>query len=925
MAVTGSGPGTWLRGRRRECDALDRLVANARTGRSTVLVIRGEAGIGKSALLEYVRDNASGLRIARLAGVESEMEMAYGGLHQLCGPMLDHLQRLPGPQRDALGTAFGLSSGAPPDRFLVGLAVLSLLAEVAEATPLICLIDDTQWLDRVSTQTLGFVARRAQADRVAFVFAVRAPGDVPELKGLPDLELQGLADDDARVLLQSAIPGRLDDLVRDRIVAETRGNPLALLELPHGLTGADLAGGFALPDASSLASQIEDSFLRRIHSLPPQSQRLLLTAAAEPVGDVTLLWRAADRLGIGVEAAAPAQSAGLIAFGAWVRFRHPLVRSAAYRAGEPHERQQVHGALADATDVDIDPDRWAWHRAHAAAGPEEAVATALERSADRARARGGIAAAAAFLAQATELTPEPAARAVRALAAARAKFEAGSPDQAKVLLTAATNGPIDDLHRAQIALLHAQMVFARSRGRAAPPLLLEAANRLAPLDPALARDTYLEAIGTATFAARLSGKPGVREIAAAARIAPPGPRPPRLTDLLLDGLAIKHTEGYVAGVPALQLALNAFRREGAQGDGKPLRWLWQAWLVAGELWDDEAWHELAVRAVQLAREAGALTALLVLLDYRAGIHVHAGEFAAASVLMEEATALSEVTGNAAVNYSALLLLAWRGQEAETLVRVAARTSDANAKGEGRAIGLGLYVTSLLYNGLGRYDLALAAAQQACEYEDNAFFNFSLAELVEAGTRCGDPGAAATALETLEERTTAAGTQWALGIRSRSRALASSGDAAESLYRDAIERLGQSRITVHLARAHLLFGEWLRREQRRLDARDELRLAHRMFSQMGAEGFAERARRELAATGESVRASTAAARDVLTAQEAQIAKLAAEGLTNPEIGAQLFISPHTVEWHLRKVFTKLGVTSRKQLSGPLSLVAGATLP
>jgi DNA-binding CsgD family transcriptional regulator/tetratricopeptide (TPR) repeat protein len=899
-------------------------VATVRAGRSQVLVLRGEAGVGKSALVDYLVGSAAGCRIARAVGVESEMELAFAGLHQLCAPMLGHLDRLPGPQRDALSVAFGLSTGSAPDRFLVGLAVLSLLAEVAEEQPLVCVVDDAQWLDQVSAQTLAFVARRLLAERVALVFAVREPvlGPLVALVGLPELVIRGLRDGDAHALLASVVPGRLDDRVRDRIVAETRGNPLALLELPRGLTAAELAGGFGRPDARPLSSQIEQSFLRRIESLPVATRRLLLAAAAEPVGDVPVLRRVAERLSIGPDAAAAAEAAGLIEIGVRVRFRHPLVRSAAYRAADPGDRREVHRALAEATDPESDPDRRAWHRAHAAVEPDEVVAGELERSADRAQGRGGIAAAVAFLVRATELTPDPALRAARALAAAQATFEAAAPDAANELLTVAEIGPLDPLQRARLERLRVQIVFARRRGSDAAPLLLAAAERLGQLDGGLARETYLEALGAAIFGGRFNGHGGVREAAEAARAAPPAQQPPRPIDFLLDGVAARFTEGYVDGVPKLRHALQAFRQETLRSKEDITRWLWLAYPIAQEafvheLWDDEAWHELATRAVRLAREAGALTALPIGLVYRAGVHLHAGEFTTASALIEEADAITAATGNAPVMYTSLVLVAWRGEEAVALELIEADVRDASARGEGRVLGMAGYVTAVLYNGLGRYEAALAAARRACEHEDLGFFGWTLAELVEAAARSDAHEDAAEALRQLEERTRAAGTDWALGVQARSRALLSEDQAADGLYREAIERLTRTRMTVHLARAHLVYGEWLRRENRRRDAREQLRIAHEMLHRFGAEAFAERARRELQATGESVRQRTAEPRAVLTTQEAQIARLAGEGLTNSEIGAELFISPRTVEWHLRKVFTKLDVDSRNKLRGVLT--------
>jgi DNA-binding CsgD family transcriptional regulator len=914
--MSSNGSRRRLRGRRSECETLDRLVADAKAGQSRVLVLRGEPGVGKSALVDYLVESAAGGQVLRAAGVESEMELAYAGLHQLCVPLMGFLDRLPGPQRDALGIAFGLRAGSVPDRFLVGLAVLSLLAEVAEERPLVCVVDDCQWLDRVSAQTLAFVARRLFAERVALVFAVRTstlgPGD-DQLLGLRELVVRGLAHDDARALLDSVVPGRLDERVRDRIVAETRGNPLALLELPRGLTPAELAGGFGRPDARPLAGQIEQSYLRRIAALPSPAQRLLLAAAADPVGDVSLLRRVAQRLAIGPDAAAAAEAAGLIEFGARVRFRHPLVRSAAYRAAEPGQRREVHRALAEATDPASDPDRHAWHRAHAAVEPDEVVAGELERSAGRAQARGGVAAAAAFLRRATELTPDPAGRGARAVAAAQAAFEAGAPDAAVELLAAAEASPLDEPRRGRLARIRAQIVFARRRGGDALPLLLDAARRLERVDGGQARETYLEAIGAAVFAGPLNGHGGVRAVAEAARGAPRGPQPPRLVDALLDGLATRYADGYVEGAPLLKHALGDAGRDADAA----MRWLWLTWLVAGDLWDDEAWHELTAHAVRAARQAGALNFLPVALTYRAALHVHAGEFGLASELIEECDAILRATGNSPLGYVPLLLVAWRGEDAQAAAQIQAGARDASAWGEGRAIGLGHYLLAVLYNGLGQYQAALASAERAGEHDDLAGYGFALVELVEAAARADAPTAGAAALRIIEERAAASGTDWALGLLARSRALLSDGQEADLRYREAIEHLRRCRIAVHLARTHLVYGEWLRRENRRRDAREQLRTAYEMLRGFGATAFAERARRELLATGETVRRRTADVREALTAQETQVARLAGDGKTNSEIGAELFLSPRTVEWHLHKVFTKLDINSRNQLRGALT--------
>jgi DNA-binding CsgD family transcriptional regulator len=901
-------------GRRAECEALDRLVADVHAGQSRILVLRGEAGIGKSALLAYLMDGASGCRIARTAGVESEMELPFAGLHQLCAPFLDRLERLPGPQREALGTVFGQRAGTPPDRFLVALAVLGLLSEVAEEGPIICLVDDAQWLDRASAQALAFTARRLLAEPLGLLFAVREPSDDAELRGLPELVVEGIADGDARRLLESTIRGRLDEQVVERIVAETRGNPLALLELPRRMTPAELAGGFGLLDCDALESCIEESFLRRLESLRPQTRRLVLAAAAEPLGDPTLLWHAAERLGVGIDAAAPAEDAGLIRFGARVRFRHPLVRSAVYRAAEPAERSEVHRALADATDPEADPDRRAWHLAHAASGPDERVAAELEHAAGRAQSRGGVAAAAAFLERATKLTPDPDRRGARALAAARAKWAAGAHEATHELVAIAELTELDELQRASLERLRAEISFAWTRGSDAPELLLAAAGRLAPLDAQLARATYLEALAAAMFRGRLGAEHGVRDVAAAARAAPPPPEPPRATDLLLDGLATRFSEGYVAAVRPLRRAIDAFTRDDRRGQYDS-DWL-LACRIAPDLWDDEAWHGLAVAGLGLARDAAALTLLPIALHYRAGVHVHAGEFAAASALVAEADRISEATGTPRFTYTSMVLAGWQGDHGAALRLIRESVQDATARGEGRVIALAEYATAVLHNGLGRYEDALAAARRGCEHDDLGLCGWSLVELIEAAARSGNRDVAAAALRQLEARTRAAGTDWALGVEAGSRALLAEGMKAESLYREAIKRLTCTRIAVHLARVQLLYGEWLRREGRRVDARENLRLAHDTFSRAGAEAFAERTRRELLATGETVAWRTAETRDVLTAQEAQIARLAAAGRTNPEIGSQLFISRRTVEYHLHKVFTKLDVSSRRELRAAL---------
>ena len=889
---------------------MDRLLESVRAGQSGALVVRGEAGVGKTALLDYMRDRATGFRIAPASGVQSEMELAFSGLHQVCAPMLDRLERLPEPQRDALGTAFGLTSGAAPDRFLVGLAVLSLVSEAAEEQPLLCVVDDAHWLDRESARALAFVARRLVAESVGVVFAIRETGEEQEFEGPPQLVIGGLQDADAHALLASVISGPLDERVRDRIVAETRGNPLALLELPRGRSAAELAGGFGLPGTAPLPSRIEESFRQRLLPLPEDSRRLLLVAAAEPLGDPTLLWRAAAHLGIAPEAATRVSAAGLFELGQRVRFRHPLVRSAVYESASPLERRAAHLALAEVTDPSADPDRRAWHRAQATPTPDEAVAAELERSAGRAQARGGVAAAAAFLDRAAELTPDATRRAERALAAAQAKHVAGAPDAALELLAAAQAGPLNELQRARVDLLGGQIAFASNRGRDAPSLLLKAAALLEPLDLTLARETYLDALVAAVYVGRLVGDVGVLEVARAARSIPPSTERP--SDLLLDGLAILITDGYSAGTPLLQQALREFRTDSLPG-AEALRRLWFATHVAHDLWDDESWEWLCARSVDLARQAGALSLLPIALLARVGLHLLAGELSEAARLVEECEAVAEATASGLPRYGALALAAWRGREAEAGPLIDLALNEASARGEGMGWTLIHHYAAVLHNGLGQYEQALQAAERASAHPyELGFASLVLPELIEAAVRCGKPERAAAALERLTAGARATRTDWALGLEARCRALLSEGEEADRLYRAAVEHLARTRVRAELARAHLLYGEWLRRQNRRLDAREQLRTAHERLAAMGIDAFADRAARELSATGETARRRTVETSDQLTPQEVQIARLAGDGLSNPEIGARLFISPRTVQYHLHKVFAKLGISSRNQL-------------
>jgi DNA-binding CsgD family transcriptional regulator len=915
-------PGSRLYGRRTECKELDRLVADVRAGQGRVLILRGEAGTGKSALLDYLADRASGsgYRVARVVGVESEMELAFAGLHQLCEPMLSRAGRLPVPQRDALRTAFGLAAGAPPDRFCVGLAVLSLLAGTAGGQPLICLVDDEQWLDRASVQVLGFVARRMAADLVGLVFAARDPS--PELAGLPELHVKGLRERDAQALLASALAAPLDAQVADQIVAETRGNPLALVELPRGLSPAELAGGFGLPGAQPAAmpmtGQIANSFARQLAALPDQTRRLVQLAAADPSGDRSLVWRAAGRLGIPSQAAASAVEAGLVEFGARVRFRHPLARSAAYRATASPDRQQVHAALAEVTDPVADPDRRAWHRAQATAGPDEEVAAELERSAGRAQARGGLAAGAAFLERSVALTADPARHTERVLAAAQASLQAGAFGKALELLATAETWPLDEFQRARVDLLRAHVAFASGLGGDAAPLLLKAARRLEPFDLDLARETYLAAWGAAGMAGSVAGPGVLVEICRAIQALPPRPGDSRPLDLLLDGLAMLIIYGPAAAAATIRRAAEVLTSIPVED---VLRWGWMAPNAYTMMWDFEGLHAICVRQVQLVRDAGALAQLPLYLSQLGIALPWMGDFTGTAAIIAENDIVAAATGSPIAPYTLLRLLALQGREAEAAAQIESTIEAAEASGQGMAAAWAQWAAAVLYNGLGRYQEAATAARYVTSDALNPWMcMWGLPELVEAAARSGDAELARDALERLAETTKPAGSDAALGIEARCRALVSDSTTADELYREAIDRLGRTRLRPELARAHLLYGEWLRRERRRIDARTQLRAAHDMLAAIGMAAFAERARQELIATGETVRKRNVETLTALTAQEALIARLARNGRTNPEIGAQLFLSGRTVEWHLRKIFTKLGISSRRELNAALTQAA-----
>jgi DNA-binding CsgD family transcriptional regulator len=887
------------------------VLAAVRDGLSRVLVLQGDAGIGKTVLLEWAAGQAHDMQLARVAGIQAEMGMGFAGLHQLLVPFLSGLDGLPGPQRQALESAFGLVDGPRPDRFLVGLAALTLLTDAAAGQPVLCLVDDAQWLDQVSVEVLGFVARRLCADRVGMLFTERAGADgATALAGLPEMTVGGLPAETAAELLAVSAAGPVDGQVSRQIVANTAGNPLALAEAAGELTPAELSGAAPLGWPLRFGGRLEELYLSRVRALPADTRTLLLVAAADPSGDPALVWKAAGQLGIDPQAGEMAGVERLVSWEPAVRFRHPLIRSAAYYAAPAPARRRAHQALAAVTDPNADPDRRAWHLAEAAAGPDEQVAAGLERSADRAQARGGLAAAAAFLERAAALTPDPARRAERTLAAAQANRQAGAFGKALELVATAEAGPMDEFQSARVDWLRGQIAFASGLGSDAPPLLLKAAKRLEPLNLDLARETYVDAWQAAFFAGYLAGAGDLLEVSRAARVLPPPAHPPRLVDLVLDGFALLVTDGPAAAAPPLRQATSAFASPDIPEE-EVLRWGFVATVADEALWDDEGWR-VTVRQVQLARDVGALDQLSFLLNRMAVETVWSGDFAAATLLIAEAGTVCEATGSRFAPIAATMLAAFRGREAQAAPLIKAIIEQATAGGQGVSVTVAHWVAAVLYNGLGRYEEALAAAQQACEHKHVYISTWALPELIEAAARTGNPRIADDALDRLTETTRAGGTDLGLGVEARSRALLSEAEAAEGPYREAIDRLSRTRRRPDLARTHLLYGEWLRRQRRRRDARDQLRTAFTMFDSMGMDAFAGRARAELRATGERAHPHSPEASEVLTPQEEQIAWLVAEHLSNREIAARLFISASTVEYHLRKVFRKLDVSSRTQL-------------
>jgi DNA-binding CsgD family transcriptional regulator len=905
-----------LIGRSRETAQLNALLQGVRGGLGGAVVLRGEAGIGKTALLNAVIDAAGGLSVVRLEGVESEMQLGYAALHRLVRRYLHRLDHLPEPQRDALQSAFGLTAMAPADRFMVALATLSLLGDVAKDEPLLVIIDDAQWLDHESVASLVFVARRLHADQMALVFAVRDSLDTGTLfQGIPELRISGLDEGAARDLLSASVVDPVSHHVAGRIIAVTRGNPLALQELSGELTPEHLAEHEPLPDPLPIGELIEARFLRQVRLLPDDTQLLLLAAAADPEGDRDTLWRASSVLGVSAVALEPAADSGLVVLHPRIEFRHPLVRSAVYSGATATDRRRVHHALAEVMNAETDPDRKALHMASAALGPDEGLAAALEQSAAQARARGGYVAESSFLARSASLTPDPHRQAGRLLLAAQAAFLAGNVGYSESLLGQARPLLSSTFERAQAQRLDGHLRYPLGQPHLAPSLLLGAAKAFGPAHPVLSHHSLIDAFQACGVSLEFTegttgseiGQTALESLALQGGATTPA-------DVLLKAFALRYCEGYTAAVPAMR---DAVRAQADMSFEEVNRWNYLAAILAIELWDEAENRNTMTRLESAARATGALPALQVALAGLATIDRRAGRFNEAreryAELHDVALAIGEFVD--VLDLFDAELLCWQGDE-----QARAKVAHLMEGGAAFCYATLIYSANLSLSTLelaeGRYEAALAAALKVTRGDGLGWSSEAIPNVVEAAVRCGDTSSATDALECLIERAAASGTPWSLGLLARCRALVTDGSGAAVLYEEGLSRLGQTSLRTEVARTHLVYGEWLRRQKRRTEARDQLRRAYEMFDTMGARPFAERARVELLATGERARARSVETTHDLTSREMQVARLAAQRATSREIAGQLFISANTVDYHLRKVFQKLGVTSRRDLTGVL---------
>jgi len=909
-----------LLGRSDEQARLSEQLERARVKESSSLVLHGEAGIGKTALLDDLVARAHDFEIARVAGIEVERQLGFAGLHRLLAPYLARRSALPGPQQSALSAVFGLDNGAPPNLFLVGLATLTLLSEAANDRPLVCVIDDAQWLDGESLAVLAFVARRVQADAIAMIFAVRDPELSPNpLEGLDHLQLGPLSVTDATALIHSSVESTLDRTVATRILDDARGNPLALVELSRRLSDAQLAGGAILPEHLPLSERLERRFLAQSRRMSDDAQLLLLVAAADGSADAVLIERALAVLGVDLETALTTEVSELLGIQPAVCFRHPLMRSAVYRGASDARRQAVHRALASVLDPLRDGDRRAWHLAATVVLPDEEIAAELDDSADRARSRGGYSAEAAFRVRAAELSINDDRRWQRTLAAGRAALNAGAVATAEQSLDRIPDSTDDAVVDAETLRLRGAVHVHQDAHAEAATDFVEAARRLDPNERALAREALLDATNSYLVTRVLAmAESGLGHQIAQLVLETRDDASSLVRDLVLDGWAF-HTLGDSGrSGAAMREAGRLLRRVPLDAD-LIIRLSALGFFTAFQVWDDGALAQWPLRVSQTTREVGALVALRVAIMTLATVDVLFGHFRDAELHHAEHAELTRALGGnpELYRFQELELAAWRGQDAEirSACEALVRAHDEQS-GYGSLVHNAANALIVLDVAAGRYTDAVPHVVRTFVSDPPQFGVHVLPNMVEVGIRTGDRNIAQDALVRLTTRAESSGTPWAMGLVARCRALATSGANAEQHYLDAISLLGDTLVATDLARAELLYGEWLRRQRRPTDARVHLRLAYDMFDEMGARGFADRAARELAATGEQVRRDPIDSRRELTPQEMQVAQMAAARMTNREIAAQLFISANTVEYHLRKVFRKLGVTSRRELERAL---------
>ena len=916
-----------LIGRSAEQAALGRLVDSLAHGLSAALVLRGDAGVGKTALLAQLPHIAPDVDFTWLSGVESETSLGFAGLHRLLIPHLHRMQEVPPVQRSALASALGLTEAKPTNVFLVGQAVLTMLADAAQARPLVCVIDDAQWLDQESVEVLAFVARRLFAEQLGVVFSVREPPRNQQFEGIAELSISGLETEEAAAMLATITSQRVDPKVAEHVAQMVAGNPMAVGEVGRQLADARLTPDLLLNGPLPLGRRLEEHFRTQVQDLPASCRAVLLLAATHTSTDTAVLRRAAALDGLDLEAAAPAQTNSLIERGADIRFRHPLIRAAVYAAASPAERRHAHKTLAAVIDKTTDRDQHAWHLAAATLLPNENVAAELEGCAVIARSRGGYSDEASFLARAAALSPDSSRAASRYLDSATAALNSGAPHRATELLNLATPHLREPFARVHAQLIHVDIIINSGLEpyTALTSKRLEAARALITSDSALARQTLLEAIRSGILCGSYSSDTTLEQLGRTALdLWPALDGAHSVDDFLLQGLATAITDRFTEAAPALRRAVGMLDQivSGTELESSTRLMIFDTRVYLGHyaaicIFDDRRLIRLLRDAVDSQRERGILHSLVI------GLHILAihesvmGNISSAVAHKEEAHAVAKALGYTGQRMSATLpnaqLLAWQGRDHEVLEVTTSMFAFAGYLQVGELKRAARHALIVMHIGRGDYEQAFATGMQGLADNYTHLEVESLPSIIEAALRTGRQDVADDVLSKLRTIALASGTNWALGLLTRCSALAAAHKIeAEALYRESIAYLDETIVLTDQARAHLAYGEWLRRQQRYIEARTELRIAYDMFFSMGAPAFAERARVELAAAGAKIKKAKIGTLSTLTPQETQVVELAATGATNQEIATRLFLSTHTVAYHLTKAFRKLGVSSRREL-------------